>query len=52
MRGEKIGHGAIGDPILYPKEALRRRVAHIKQHGAPADTPLALFRRLGAVGLM
>ena len=23
MRGEKIGHGATGDPLLCPKEALR-----------------------------
>ena len=44
VRGEKIGHGAIGDPILYPKEALRRQVAHLRQHGAPADTHLDHFK--------
>ena len=42
-RGEKIGHGATGDPLLCPKEALRRQVAHLRQHGAPADTPLTRF---------
>ena len=30
VRGEKIGHGATGDPLLCPKEALRRRVAHLR----------------------
>ena len=29
VRGEKIGHGATGDPLLFPKEALRRRVTHL-----------------------
>ena len=28
MRGEKIGHGATVDPLFFPKEALRCRVAH------------------------
>ena len=44
VRGEKIGHGATGDPLLCPKEALRRRVMHLRQHDAPADTPLARFK--------
>ena len=43
VQGEKIGHGATKDPILFPKEALQRRVAHLRQNGAPADTPLARF---------
>ena len=43
VRSEKIGHGATGNPLLCPKEALRRRVDHILKHGAPADTPLAIF---------
>ena len=41
--GEKIGHGATGNPLLCPMEALRRRVAHLRQHGSPTDTPLAHF---------
>ena len=44
VRGEKIGHGATGDPLLCPKEALRRRMMHLIQHDAPPDTPLARFK--------
>ena len=44
VRGEKIGHGATGDLLLCPKEELWRRVAHLRQHGAPAYTPLACFK--------
>ena len=44
VRGGKIGHGATGDPFLCPKEALRRRVMHLRQQDAPADTPLARFK--------
>ena len=44
VRGEKIGHGATGDPLLCPKEALCRRVMHLRQHDVPADTPLARFK--------
>ena len=44
VRGEKIGHGATGDPLLFSKEALRRQGAHLRQLGAPADTPLARFK--------
>ena len=44
VRGEKIGHGATGDLLLCPKEALRRRVMHLRQHDAPADTPFAQFK--------
>ena len=42
VRGEKIGHGATGDPLLCPKEALRSRVMYLRQHDAPADTPLLI----------
>ena len=44
VRGEKIGHGATGDPLLCLKEALQRRVMHLRQHGAPTNTPLARFK--------
>ena len=43
-RGDKIGHGSTGDPLLCPKESLRRRVDHIRQHGAPANNPFACFK--------
>ena len=42
--GGEIGHGATGYPLLLLKEALRRRVAHLRQQDAPADTPLARFK--------
>ena len=44
VQGGKIDHGATGDPLLCPKEALRRRVVHFRQQYAPADTPLAQFK--------
>ena len=34
VRGDKIGHGATGDLLLCPKEALRQRVMHLRQHDA------------------
>ena len=44
VQGEKIGYGATGDPLLCPKEALRRRVTHLRKQGAPANTPLTRFK--------
>ena len=44
VRDEKIGHGATGDPLLCPKEALRRRVTNLQQQGAPANTHLDRFK--------
>ena len=44
MREEKKGHGATGDLLLCPKEALRSRVTHLRKQGAPANTPLAHFK--------
>ena len=42
--GGEIVHGATGDPLLCPKEALQQRVTHLIQQDAPADTPLARFK--------
>ena len=42
-RGE-IGHGATGDPLLCPKEALQWRVTHLRQQDSPIETPLARFK--------
>ena len=44
VRWGKIGHGDTGDPLLCPKEALRRRVTHLRQQEAPANTHLARFK--------
>ena len=39
-KGEQIGHGLSGDPLLCPVAALRRRCAALRSHDAPATTPL------------
>ena len=44
MQGEKIGHETTGDTLLCPKKVLRRQVAHLRHHGAPADTHIACFK--------
>ena len=41
--GEKIGHGATGDPYCAQKEALRRRVDHLRQHAPPRGRPSRPF---------
>lgn len=38
--GETIGHGSVPDPYFGPIPALYRRIAHLRQHNAPPDTPL------------
>ena len=50
IQGGEIGHGATGDPLLCPKKALSRRVMHLRQQDAPADTPLARFKSAEATG--
>jgi hypothetical protein len=40
VKGEQIGHGASGDPLLCPIAAIRRRCAYLRRHRAPATTPL------------
>ena len=51
VQGEKIGHGATLDPLLCPKEALMRQVAHLRQHDAQQTPLLPVSRRLGGVVL-
>ena len=41
VRGEVIGHGTSGDPLLCPVRAMGRRVLHLRAHHAPLPTPLA-----------
>ena len=40
VRGEQIGHGPTRDSYIGPLQALYRRVAHLRAHNAPPDTPL------------
>ena len=41
--GKKV-HEATEDPLLCLKEAVQRRVAHLRHHVVPADTLLARFK--------
>ena len=42
VRGEVIGLGLSGDPLLCPVRALGRRIIHLRTHNAPITTPLAV----------
>jgi hypothetical protein len=39
-RGEALGHGLSGDPVLCPVLAARRRVLHLREHNASPTCPL------------
>jgi hypothetical protein len=39
-RGEALGHGLSGDPVLCPVLATRRRALHLREHGASPTCPL------------
>ena len=41
VKGESIGHGATGNPRACAVASIRRRVAHLRQHGATPDTHFA-----------
>jgi hypothetical protein len=41
VRGEVIGLGRSGNPVLCPVLALARRIAHLRNHNAPPQQPLA-----------
>jgi hypothetical protein len=43
VRGEVIGLGRSGNPVLCPVVALTRRIAHLRTYRAPASTPLAAY---------
>ena len=43
VKGESIGHGATGHPRACAVATIRRRVAHLRQHGATPDTHLAVI---------
>jgi len=47
VRGEAIGQRENDDPILCPVKAVLRRVAHLRQHNAPATTPLFTYYTRG-----
>ena len=41
VRGEVIGLGRSGIPLLYPVITIASRIIHLRQHGAPAATLLS-----------
>jgi hypothetical protein len=43
VRGERIGHTTSGDPRLCPVVAAFHITRHLRNHSAPADTPLYVF---------
>ena len=44
VRGKKSAIGPLETRCYAQKEALRRRVTHLRQQDAPTDTPLARFK--------
>ena len=49
VRGEVIGLGRSGNPLLCPVQAIVRRITHLRQHNAPYETPLAAYFMPGNV---
>ena len=43
VRGEQISHAATADPLLCPCKALARLCQHLRNHNAPATTPLGTY---------
>lgn len=43
VRGEVIGLGLSGDPVLCPVQILIRRILHLQAHQAPPTTTLATY---------
>jgi hypothetical protein len=52
VRGEVIGLGRSGNPVLCPVHALTRRIAHLRSYRAPPNTPLAAYFITPAVTLV
>ena len=43
VRGEVVGLGHSGDPLLSPPRILARRILHLRSHGADPTTPLCSY---------
>lgn len=46
VRGEVIGLGLSGSPLVCPVLSTARRVIHLRTHSAPLSTPLATYYRV------
>jgi hypothetical protein len=42
-RGEKVGQGRSGNPLLCPVTSLARRIIHLRRNNAPPDTPIYVY---------
>jgi hypothetical protein len=43
IQGQGIAHGCTGDQVVCPTQSVERRVAHLRRHHAPPETPLYTF---------
>ena len=43
VKGEVVGQGPLGDPLLCPRYALARRIIHLRKHNADKTRPIASF---------
>ena len=51
VRGEVVCHGRSGSPTCCPTIAIARRIRHLRDHNAPAHTPLGTYYAPTAPGL-
>ena len=42
-KGEVVGQGPSGDPLLCPRDALARRIIHLRKHNADKTQQIASF---------
>ena len=43
VKGEVVGQGPSGDPLLCPQDALARRIIHLRKHNVDKTRPIASF---------
>ena len=43
VKGEVVGQGPSGDPLLCPRDSLSRRIIHLRKHNADKTRPIASF---------
>ena len=43
VKGEVVGQGPSGDPLLCPRDALARLIVHLRKHNADKTRPIASF---------
>ena len=43
VKGEVVGQGPSGDPLLCPRDALARQIIHLSKHNADKTRPIASF---------